>query len=1400
MTTPSRQGGYTTSKSTAEQFATALQPAQTQAMAGISPERSGAPTSPDRAMTKTLSLNLDLEPSKPSPPPATTLSRTGTLSWQQRPSSKGAGSRPNSLVLLDSRASPSLGTSPTREAGGKELSRADVARSLEGKDPSWFKQTADRGIGSAAYRKNQENDGISGNSVQLPGLADRAYEAANSPSRPKFGDKFLHNQISAENDISMRMSSPTHKGSPLPSGSAQRFVPPSDASISKDGSPTKSLAMSPAQRNISPERPISPTKGVGGFVQSAMLRRSDSLNKHKRAGSHAASSLSRTNSRASNPRDSVIDTSRETPITSARSSQDGNIQNLDMNPSTSPSRTMDTRRWSPTKQTWLGSAITKTDSPLSRSGGTLDTEMRFSDVSTSKESSHAGGLEKTFPNNAAGIDGDTGLSKGLSAPIYNPSKILSSEMYSQAEKSAGLADIGNENRPERSTEGLGIASKNTKKSSQAEDLALRAPDTRGGSTSSTSNAHSSKIPPIKSPKPDAFMTTLTMPELPKATANSQNTVSSRSAAFEQRAKFEPAVKKDFRAGLRSVNDSANKSKNEELEFKNVFGKLKKAETKNYVAPDELKNNIVRGKTGLNLTNGPRQYQKKDEFKDSILKKKEEMKAGTSAKAKSPELVSQSPIPEAIARQQKLAQKPVSEPVIDPPKHVPGIKPALISSKSVAEPSVATKLSASHPTIESWPVQQMGKVPDLKDSAKVIKEASLAPDLPKPPVPEKKTSAPAQLQSSAISSKLADRFNPALASVLARGPVPTTSQIVQPLRSTSPTKLQDENSQQRTRLSLTTAPLTHATKARAKGPKRRLPKNTEDVVEEDTQPQASVISPSQITIPRATEKSLRGSVREDHEQGIVNPKISTTTGVRSKPISSAALLSELKKSAQIPSKASSPTKNSSTPSITHIAEPKIATMTTETKRVPFAPGIAESSNNLQISPISPRSPPIPDSKANALSKISSSGQASDRLQVPVPGVTLLAFFDNLSSTKSDADFDTQALLTSDLIHEGKTRTIRKDVWEITGDGKRSPLSPQQEYIFFEDKMYLCRHHFEAINGKQSSQVYLWCGDGISPATVDDTQLFGGSEARNAGCKLQTLFQGKESIDFFEALGGIVITRRSNSATYMLCCRTHLTHIVFDEVDLSATSLCSGFAFIIATTGGDIYLWKGEGASADEVGCARLIGMDLGLTGEIEEVQEGHEPIALLEALKVDRIDPSPKFWIQKASASRYTNRLFIVDADSRPRSTASLSNFAANMWKRRPSTPSNTEINDGTIREISPYSQSDISEDKIFVLDAFFETFVIVGSQTRSKSSSFIMALNFAQEYGILSVSMQDRPSIPKSHVLFLGAAGDVPRGVQIAFRKWDVRVQRQQSSWAPENVLMPLNEALRALESLENSS
>lgn len=86
-----------------------------------------------------------------------------------------------------------------------------------------------------------------------------------------------------------------------------------------------------------------------------------------------------------------------------------------------------------------------------------------------------------------------------------------------------------------------------------------------------------------------------------------------------------------------------------------------------------------------------------------------------------------------------------------------------------------------------------------------------------------------------------------------------------------------------------------------------------------------------------------------------------------------------------------------------------------------------------------------------------------------------------------------------------------------------------------------------------------------------------------------------------------------------------------------------------------------------------------------------------------------------------------------------------------------------IYEIRPFNQSDLSPHSVYVLDAFFEMYIVVGARAQSQYASFRNALDFAQEYAILASGMEDRPFVPVSTVVLEG----IPRDLKSVFRKWD---------------------------------
>lgn len=116
-------------------------------------------------------------------------------------------------------------------------------------------------------------------------------------------------------------------------------------------------------------------------------------------------------------------------------------------------------------------------------------------------------------------------------------------------------------------------------------------------------------------------------------------------------------------------------------------------------------------------------------------------------------------------------------------------------------------------------------------------------------------------------------------------------------------------------------------------------------------------------------------------------------------------------------------------------------------------------------------------------------------------------------------------------------------------------------------------------------------------------------------------------------------------FVLCTRHFMGSIAVDEVDCKASSLCSGFPFIVSAKG-QVYLWKGKGSTPEEVGVARLVAFDMS-AGEVQEIDEGGEPELFFEILDGSSEDrASADYWHLKPAHPSYATRLFRIDLESR----------------------------------------------------------------------------------------------------------------------------------------------------------
>ncbi|RYP81945.1 hypothetical protein DL769_001789 [Monosporascus sp. CRB-8-3] len=1446
-------------------------------------------TSP-RLEPMTTRGELSTSPSKENEPPSDAEEKTPTrtdsaargLSWQRRPNSQASErsrSRPLSVMAAENAARSS--NTPSEPASESEtISRDQIASALSDKDPSWFRQTADRGLNSAAYRRSQVEDeqraDFSPAKTQLPGMSrTTSTDSPKEDAEPPSGSP----------------TSPDKLASPLSLSSAQKLDPPTAASQpdAENEKVRQSTFGSPLDRT-SPtrtERPVSPTKGMGGFVQSAMMKRSDSVS--KRWSVQSPSGLQRGNpmsNRASVDLSQLGVVTRSRPGSSSRdlstgpssrptssqgkenapaeeqpsgdikkssdpdtkASSDSLEQGQDnVTPPVSPSKTMDPRRWSPTKSSWLESALNKPETPRPKTGHTAPNQpawmaeiqkmkaqkaadpnitaerTRSSTVSHKHQVSIGGLMRSSAPGVATKPAVPLG---GFQSPVTSPTVVNPRPPFGSVRSdSATSSTVADEN-------------------AQAEP---------------TNDSDTTAPSAMLKPKPEAKPKLETKPET----------------------KLETQAKKDFRANLKPAHAPSSSTSSQEPEFKNIFGKLRKTTTQHYEAPDELKDNIMKGKAALNLTGGPQKTERKDEFKEAILARKKEFQQVQSegrGVARNNSIASENPAPEGLVKRFQLQRT------------------GTFKEDSAAVDSVTTDPKRSSAALKRDSVQDIPTKPEWSGPSGrkgSIQDASGAKpaSVPSPTsTSQDETRAPGRLPGKLAGSALANRFNPALAGLLARGPPGSSG----PIGSAPMANSQAGSSAGGDGNEAGSGPkLTHMTKNRARGPKRKAPTSvsapttaakepeSRQSSEVTTEFKAAAIKQQETSrARRPTMRSLNTSV--ENARDLPSPRTSPAkeSGPSTRIHEQVAAFAALKRhpsptkgtgepeqaDAQPPSPRKLDTKrmsifldNSSqaTPKDTGSESPKSAT-----RGSGFPPAVKPKPSLDKLpspgTPSSqPGSPPVdkfPRSKPDPTSLSPKTEPSTDRnepnpLQQPGPAVgaalgiltsgsrplptppavtstdptrsptrplpaepqqssrplptptptpksppptsvrsrsptkqaedvsTLLEDFFGPERPKRDYHVDAAELLMNRPNPRApKVQTLSAQLFQFSADGKKVPVSSHRERTLFEREMYLCVHVFNNEAGKKTTEVYFWAGDEVPLSEVGDASIFLARESRAAGGRVIKLQQNKETPEFIQALGGIVITQRGSGnkydslAPHMLCGRRHLGHVVFDEVDFTPSSLCSGFPYVISQAG-RCYLWKGKGSGVDELSCARLIGMDFALSGEMEEIEDGHEPEGFWGLFDGGSKPGSADHWRLKPSYDKYCSRLFCSDAASKQQ-----------------------------IVELSPFSQNDLKPTGIYILDAFFEMYIIVGSRAQSQYTSFHNALDFAQEYAILAAGMEDRPFVPVSTVVLEG----IPRDMKSVFRKWrDARSPTIMNAHATGAGIkrgrslrvMPLNQALSALDS-----
>lgn len=1321
---------------------------------------------------------FDAENKRASNPMSPTRSATVRgLNWQRRPNSQasnGSRSRPLSMVAAENAARSS--TIPSEPSSATEaVSRDQIAHALSSKDPSWFRQTADRGTNSGAYRKSQIEDAermdTSASRAQLPGMERR-------PSTDPMRD-----EPRAEPEYS---GLPRGLGSPLSLTSSQRLNPPRDEDAPEtDGTVERQPLMSPPLGRASPTRadkPLSPTKGLGGFVQSAMMKRSDSVN--KRWSVKSPEGLQRVDTVASNrssyigPRDttgtqsrpfSVRDDGAAESISRPTSSQgkpepqaeesisrkiSDSLRNSaptpqeqepsdddKTTPPTSPSKTMDSRRWSPTKASWLESALNKPESPKPKP--------------TPPSSNQPTWLAE--------------IAKAKAQKATNPNAEISRASTVSHKHQVSIGGLARATAPGIGAKPTSLAGNRGSTPSIATHRTGTTPTVASHRTGSTPTITTHRTGGYGSVRNNSFDSGAASHETNEV-GKSRERASTMVSSIASKPKPETPPNQDFRANLKPRQPPPSGTA-DAPEFKSVFGSLRRATTQNYVAPDELKNNILRGKAGLAITGGPKKTERTDEFKEAILARKKEFSQVQSQGrgiTRNSSTASDQPVPEGLIKRFELGRSNT-------------VKRDSATGSSNPHEQMSVHGKRNSKTAIPSPEERRPSLGFQHESRQRVATSNVVDAPAVTPTLQKETSAPGRLQGKAGGSVLANRFNPALAGLLARGPPPMASGAGSDSRDTGAPATSSTSATE----SGEGPKLTHMTKNRARGPKRKAPSSTMNATPEYTtgmpavssvgklaeesiaKPVASVQETQQTYTPAAQPSGEVSPLVNSPKQKFSSPPqtkpkpepivlanssrafpeplqgepTKTRSPVRSHVRTKSRVFEQVAafaaQSSPSPTKELEAQKTGSQPpsprklnmnriskfggDFSPVKSPERETVEDDQAAAPdpkpkplFSkpespalgqPDVRSPSPRLSVRPLpdpkNSSAQPSPEtakserpismhygssfSGARGLPSLPSPTKSTpikprplpiepqSNRALPTPGPispppiaspmrsptkqaaeTTSVLNDFFGSNRPQRDYrvdSAELLMRRPDVSPPKIRSLKAQLFRYSPDGKRTPVPAHHDRVLFEREMYLCSHTFENEAGWKSTEVYFWAGDEVPSSDVEDASVFLAREARALGGNLVKLQQSKESPEFMAALGGIVITRRGSSnkydslATHMMCGRRYLGQIVFDEVDITPTSLCSGFPFLI-TSSGKCYLWKGKGSGADELSCARLVGMDYALSGELEEIDDGRESPEFWKLFGGGSRAGSADHWRLKPNYDQYCSRLFYSNTASK----------------------------------------------------------------------------------------------------------------------------------------------------------
>uniref|UniRef100_A0A8D0A7J5 Scinderin like a n=1 Tax=Sander lucioperca TaxID=283035 RepID=A0A8D0A7J5_SANLU len=317
-----------------------------------------------------------------------------------------------------------------------------------------------------------------------------------------------------------------------------------------------------------------------------------------------------------------------------------------------------------------------------------------------------------------------------------------------------------------------------------------------------------------------------------------------------------------------------------------------------------------------------------------------------------------------------------------------------------------------------------------------------------------------------------------------------------------------------------------------------------------------------------------------------------------------------------------------------------------------------------------------------------------------------------------------------------------IWRVEG-GAKVPVDPSTYGQFFGGDCYLVLYSYKA-GGREKHIIYTWQGrkcakDELGASAFLTVDL---DNSMDGAATQVRVTQGQEPphlVSLFKAkplvvhLGGT--SRKSGESkpgsTRLFHIRqssTKATRAV--EVEPTASSLNTNDVFVLKSPN-SLFLWKGKGATPEEVAAAKYVAGLLG--GTATEVEETKEP-------------SESGFWAALGGKKDYQTSI-TLQKTIRPPRLFGCSNKTGRL-----------------IAEEVPgeFTQLDLAPDDVMILDTWDQIFVWVGKEANETEKTG--SLKIAQDY--LNSDPSGRRGIPISTI----KQGDEPLSFTGWFHAWDPKI------------------------------